>query len=72
MICIGISKITELTKPKVTTEMSAKDNIYIYIGHLVAFKKAFWCLRSEVTIAQHFVRRRGSRIWIHSLSLSIF
>ena len=27
MNCIGINKITNLTKPKVTVEMSAKDNI---------------------------------------------
>ena len=51
--------------------MSAKDNISALVIWGL-FKKAFWCMRSEVTIAQYFVKQQGSRIWIRSLSLPIF
>ena len=71
MNCIGINKITKLTEPKVTTEMSAKDNIStLVISWLL--KITVWCMRSEVTIAQHFVKQRGTQTWIRSLSVSIF
>ena len=48
--------------------MSAKDNISALVIWWL-FKKAFWCMRSEVTIAQYFVKQQGSGIWIRSLSL---
>ena len=51
--CVSINKITKLTKPKVTIDISEKDNISTLV--------TFWCMCSEVTIAQHFVKQRGSQ-----------